>query len=235
MNCSSQASNLTCVQTADSAVIKKIIEQNSLRFYPIPDNVTLFASPANRRGSGQFAAVPVPVGNSAQVVSVYAQAYTSFPQCLSKLLVTERSEIPFLEAAYPVGNVTGVNDYVFRIDEFGTLLEAQCPVGLWVNEIAAAAPNWRYIYDAYFPNQQPVGHRPFYAYHASEVPLVFGTYPGGPVNPTTAAAIGALPWNLPPTAQEEALSALMNHAFAKNPSAGPGWSRVGSSGATLVT
>jgi carboxylesterase type B len=54
------------------------------------------------------------------------------------------------------------------------------------------------------------------AVHASEVPIVFGTYATGNA-----------------TDQEVALSKYMQHAwasFAKNPDGGPGWPQMGTNG-----
>lgn len=60
------ANNLTCVQAANATQIKKIIEVNSLTFNPTADNVTLFASPAARRLSGNISHIPVMIGSNAQ-------------------------------------------------------------------------------------------------------------------------------------------------------------------------
>ncbi|CAF1552733.1 unnamed protein product [Adineta steineri] len=73
-------------------------------------------------------------------------------------------------------------------------------------------PIWRYVYNAYFPNQQPLpGLR---AYHSSEIFEIFGTY----------NQHGA-------TQQQIQLSNFMQTAwanFAKNPSGGPGWNSISS-------
>ena len=83
---------------------------------------------------------------------------------------------------------------------------------------AAGVPTWRYYYNATIPNIQP--QIPFIpqleAYHSSEIPLVFGTFPITGV-----------------TAQEFALSNYMQTAwatFAKNPMGGPGWRPIDSTG-----
>ena len=89
-------------------------------------------------------------------------------------------------------------------------------------------PVWRYLFNASFPNTQ-LGPD-MMAYHGSDIPIVFGTYPGGPVNALTSAPLGRQRTNIPPTAQENSLSWSMQTAwtsFAKCPDCGPGWNMLG--------
>jgi len=75
---------------------------------------------------------------------------------------------------------------------------------------------WRYQYDATFPNLQLFPNAG--AYHTAEIPSVWGTYP-------TTNEFGSV------TPTQIALSSYMQGAwagFAKNPSNGPGWPRLGS-------
>lgn len=68
-------------------------------------------------------------------------------------------------------------------------------------------------------------------YHSSEISMVWQTYPGGPVNPTTSSPLtGDLPTGTKPTAQQYALGMYMQRSwadFAKNPAGGPGWPALG--------
>ena len=41
------------------------------------------------------------------------------------------------------------------------------------------------------------------AYHGSDIPIVFGTYPGGNVNALIPAPLGRQRNDVPPTGQEE--------------------------------
>lgn len=89
-------------------------------------------------------------------------------------------------------------------------------------------PVWRYLFNASFPNTQ-LGPD-MMAYHGSDIPIVFGTYAGGPVNALTSEPLGRQRTNIPPTAQEKALSWSMQTAwasFAKCPECGPGWNMLG--------
>lgn len=75
---------------------------------------------------------------------------------------------------------------------------------------------WRYRYDASFPTTSTFPNSG--AYHTAEISEVFGTYP-------LSNKYGTV------TQQQIQLSKFMQGAWAmmaKNPSAGPGWQRVGS-------
>lgn len=95
------------------------------------------------------------------------------------------------------------------------------PTAIMANITAGLGiPTFRYLYNATIPNIQPeialeagviLG-----AFHSSEIPLVFGTFP----------TVNA-------TAQESALSQYMRGAwaqFARNPMQGPGWNQLGTFG-----
>lgn len=102
-----------------------------------------------------------------------------------------------------------------QLSQIWTEYVFQCTTGLWANASAAAGiPTWYYYFNASFPNTQPVPSLfALGAFHSSEIPIVFGTYPQ--INVTT---------------QEYALSkSLMGiwAKFAKNPAGGPGWNQVG--------
>lgn len=93
-----------------------------------------------------------------------------------------------------------------------------CPTSTFSSAISAAGrqPVWRYQYSGYFPNLQPFPNAR--AYHSSEIPLVYGTYP-------LDNQFGQV------TQDEIELSKYMQGAwssFAKNPSGGPGWPKLGS-------
>ena len=75
---------------------------------------------------------------------------------------------------------------------------------------------WRYRYGASFPNTSTFPNAG--AYHTSEIPEVFGTYP-------VSNQLGTV------TQQQIQLSKYMSGVwagFVKNPSAGTGWPRIGS-------
>ena len=139
-------------------------------------------------------------------------------------------QIPLVEAAYgPVGTTTGVDTDFDLIAKLLTEYGFQCTQALQANQTAAqGVPAWNYIYNASFPSTDYFDGSG--ATHTTEIVQVFQTYSGGPINPLTPKPQGLLRSNLPPTAQQHALSSYMNSVwanFAKNPEGGPGWTRIG--------
>lgn len=214
-------SDLECVRAASAGEIRDIINVQSLVFSPTPDNITLVSDPAARRLRGEIAAVPVMGGTNSQegrVLAVGQNDTTAFLQ--SSLGTTNETYIQLVEAAYPLGE-NGINTPYDQISQIFTELAFQCPQALWASDSASVGiPTWRYYFNASFTNTQlypGIG-----VYHASEIPIVFSTYPTA--NTTT---------------QEYALSTAMRGAwarFAKNPMGGPGWNAIGTgaAGAVLV-
>ena len=100
------------------------------------------------------------------------------------------------------------------------MLNLEQPQALWANATASTGiPTWRYYFNATFSNTQPLPG--LGAFHASEIPLVFRTYPQ--TNTTT---------------QEYALAQSLQSTwarFAKNPFAGPGWNEVGTGAGANVS
>jgi carboxylesterase type B len=141
--------------------------------------------------------------------SLTAAINASFPEsALLRQLVTE---------AYAIGT-PGITSGYGAIAQIYAEYVFQCPAALVSNESALAGfPTWRYYVNASIPNLNPTAALAalglptlsLEAYHSSEIPLVFGTYP-------TAGAMS----------QEIALSKYMQTAwanFAKDPyGEGPG-------------
>ncbi|KAF7514001.1 hypothetical protein GJ744_006615 [Endocarpon pusillum] len=211
LNCSAVRDALACVRAADAMKIKEIIEVASLPFIPTVDNITELANPSQARSERRIANVPLMIGTTAQ------DGRTPLgPNNLTAFLETAFPDEPKLRAdivaAYPIGQ-GGLNTEYDIISQIITDFGSQCVSGLLASRnIEAGYPTWRFIFNATFPNNEafPNGG----AYHGTQVPLVFGTYPSVNV-----------------TAQEAALSSYMQAAwagFAKNPERGPGWNQVGS-------
>ncbi|KAK5163374.1 uncharacterized protein LTR77_010747 [Saxophila tyrrhenica] len=210
LNCSgSDTAVLQCVRSAPATQIRTIIDRQSLPFDPVPDNITLFSDPAARRRSGNIASIPVMGGTNSQEGRSLAVGQTNTTAFLLGSGITHPDYIAQIEAAYPLADGETPYDQIARIF---TELAFQCPQALWANDTAAAGiPAWRYYFNASFANLQ--AYPGLGVYHASEIPLVFSTYPEA--NATT---------------QEYALSSFMRGAwarFAKNPMGGPGWNGVG--------
>jgi len=207
------------MRKADALTIKSIIEHNSLKFTPVTDNITQIATPVNR---SLHQSVPYMTGNNGQEGRVFNVGQTN----LTAFISTDFPESALLQqlvAKYYAVGTPGITSDYDAISQIYTEYIFQCPAALVSNDSALAGfPTWRYYFNASFPNINPnaalaaVGAPGLNleAFHSSEIPLVFGTYP-----PEDA------------TAQEVALSKFMQTAwarFAKDPTTGPGWPSYGS-------
>ncbi|KAI5368281.1 putative carboxylesterase, type B, carboxylesterase type B, carboxylesterase type B, active [Septoria linicola] len=217
LNCStSYGSNLECIRAANATVIKSIIEKQSLEFNPTFDNKTFFVNAAQRRADGVIPSIPVLGGTNSQEGRIFNVAQNSSTAFLEQITANTSSLIDAISNAYPLSGFDSGPTPYDQLSQIFTEYVFQCTAGLWANASAAAGiPTWQYYYNASFSNTQPVpGIQALGAYHSSEIPLVFGTYPRVNV-----------------TVQEYALSAAIQGAwarFAKNPAGGPGWNPVGS-------
>jgi acetylcholinesterase len=157
--------------------------------------------------------LPTVSGTNSQEGRVFTVGTTNLTEFYETYFPTYPDLWPILTEAYAeYGSPYDVASQIF------TEVIFQCPEALFANASAESGLKaWRYYFNASFPNLQIFPNAG--VYHASELPLVFRTYP--PVNVT---------------AQEYALSDFMQHAwaqFAKNPEGGPGWNPVGSAGEYL--
>ncbi|KAF3006894.1 hypothetical protein E8E13_011104 [Curvularia kusanoi] len=212
LNCPGQyGSNLTCVRAANATEVKRIIEVNSLVFDPVADNYTYYQNPAARRLSGNISHIPVLAGSNSQEGRVFTVGQTNLTAFLQTTFSAAPALIPAIAAAYPIGS-PGITNGYDAISAVVTDVTFQCAAALFANATASLGiPTWRYYFNASFTNTQ--AYPQLGAFHSSEIPLVFKTYP----KPNT-------------TTQEYALSSSMSGAwarFAKNPAAGPGWNQVG--------
>ncbi|KAI6810773.1 alpha/beta-hydrolase [Hortaea werneckii] len=216
------SSNLTCLRAANATSIKNTIERQILTFDPIPDGVTLVQSPAQQRLSGNIAYVPVMGGTNAQEGRLFTVGQNNTEAYLTALFSNAPGNtsalVQAVEAAYPLGQ-NGLNTPYDQIAQVFTEYIFQCPQAKWANDSASIGiPTWRYYYNASFTNTQAFPG--LGVYHASEIPLVFGT----------RQEVGT-------TTQEYALSNSMMNAwanFAKNPMRGPGWNPVSTGTASQV-
>jgi len=206
VNCSSAASHIACVRTVNGSVIEDIISRQALDFAPVADNITSTNDISHQLNGMTAAHIPILIGTNAGEGRVFAfgqsnvTAYvdTTFPASLQQEVL----------AAYPA-----TESGYFTISDILTQVGFQCPAQSIADLATKDGYNvWRYYFNASFPNFQPFGPDSG-VFHSSEIPEVFGTY-------LTANA----------TAQQIALSKYMQTAwadFAKDPAAGPGWSKVG--------
>ncbi|KAI9846804.1 MAG: hypothetical protein M1837_003653 [Sclerophora amabilis] len=210
LGCDEEASALACVRAVPATKIKGVIEQNSLVFNPVTDEVTFVSRPSAKRAVRKIANVPLFLGSTSQEGRVFTYGQDNLTAFLNGLIPNRPVIQKALAAAYPIGS-PGISNTNDQMSQIFTEFIFQCPAALLSHLSAAAGhPTWRYYFNASFSNLQPVPG--LGAFHSSEIPLVFGTYPEGP------------------TAQEIGLSQFMQTAwarFVKSPSAGPGWNRIG--------
>ncbi|EME47118.1 hypothetical protein DOTSEDRAFT_145504 [Dothistroma septosporum NZE10] len=214
LNCTtSYTSNLTCLRAANASTIKNAIEVHILEFNPVADNVTLVHNPMQQRLSGNIAHVPILGGSNAQEGRVFTVGQTNSTTYLRTILGNNTAAITALESAYSPYHASNGTEAYTQVSEIVTESVFQCPAAYQANATASIGiPAWRYYFNASFSNTQAYSN--LGVYHASEIPIVFSTYPRVNV-----------------TAQEYALSRAMRGmwaTFAKNPAGGPGWNPVGS-------
>ncbi|RNJ53761.1 hypothetical protein D7B24_001392 [Verticillium nonalfalfae] len=232
LGCNKAYSELACVQAADPFKIKAIVRNLSLPFPPINDGVTQKPTPLLKaRESGQAAPVPILLGSNGLEGSLFVQPFVK----QLRDLPSDAAAIGLVEEV--LGNVLGtvINRFLAPVSRGVTLVLFNllsrtltdvlytCPAALVTKaSVRADNPTWRYYFNATFPNTQAPLILPEYgidnvgAYHASEIPIVFGTY-------------GIYDKYAPSTEEQKALSRYMLRSwasFAKNPDGGPGWTRA---------
>jgi len=218
LNCTTSTSAIACVRAANATLIKNIIEVNDILFPPVPDNITDSINVAPNIATKKWADVPFMIGTNANEGRVFEIGQTNLTAFLASTFAASTLLQQAIAAMYPA-NIDGTQEGYYAISDVATKAAFLCAH----HKIAdlATANNYtayRYYFNASFPNTMPYPN--LGAYHGAEIPLVFGTY--DKVNAT---------------AQQIALSAYMQGAwadFAKNPSAGPGWPKVGSAAADIA-
>lgn len=211
LNCTTShpQSNLTCIRSFPASVIKSTIEHLALPFTPVSDNTTNLRYPAAARVNGSVAPVPILTGNNADEGTIFVGASgNNATAYLSALIPNQPALVATILAAYP-NTTTQLSDIL-------TDSIFQCPAGIAANDtVTGGNKAWRYYFNATFANTQLAPG--LGVYHASEIPIVWGTYPR--VNATEG---------------EARLSAAMQSSwagFAKNPNqtqagGGPGFAGV---------
>jgi len=202
---------LSCLRNVPATTIRNYTSgPNSVPFTPSVDNVTILYDPLQRIRQGQIAQVPILLGSMEDdgaiialglpnnISATISEVFGPFEVLLSPDLV--RALYPGLNDSQVIA--AGTRDYAFR-----------CPVKLWSDAFVSSGIKnvYRYTYGAVFADLEPPEYPSLGAYHASELPLLFGTF-----NRSTA------------TAAEAELSQSLQAAFAnfiKDPvnSPAPNW------------
>ncbi|KAJ5217845.1 Alpha/Beta hydrolase protein [Penicillium citrinum] len=202
-NCTS-GDTIKCLREVPARELKRIATNETLVFGPIPDDYTMAKHPRQRRlnsthDESSIARVPVLIGSNGDeaITTIIGQNDTrKFLQPYFGNLTDA------LLAKYPLGSPGGS----YRARKIISYCDGISNTMLYANESAIAGiPTWRYLFNASFPNNE----KGYGAYHTSEIPFVFGTYP-----------------QQNKTHFEEEVSKSMQKAwadFAKDPYKGPGW------------
>lgn len=207
-NCTS-GDTLECLRALPASELKRIATNGTLAFGPVPDDFTLASKPRQQRlnsthDESSIARVPVLIGNNADEGSSTVIGQNDARKYLQPVV---GNYTDMLLAKYPLGS-PGAHTENERLSLIVTEFQMQCAIAAYVNESALVnVPTWRYFFNASFPNND----KGFGAYHTSEIPFVFGTYPQS--NKTRF---------------EEKVSQSMQKAwadFAKDPLQGPGWAK----------
>jgi cholinesterase len=214
VGCGNASSNATavlaCMRTKTAAQILNAIPPAApgsitgglSDFGPAVDDITVFSDYDARSAAGNFIRVPLLTGNCNYEAGLFA------------------TDAALANVTYPP-----VFWSVFDLSVF------TCPASERANiSIAAGVPTWRYRYFGDFPNLRLTSVPDSGAWHASELPVVFGNYPN---------ATGGVPAS---TAAELSIGDYMRGAwaaFAKDPVNGlnsyqGGWPMYNPLGNTLI-
>lgn len=201
-----------CMRTTPAATLKKASENHGIWFGPpVQDGVTWSKAPRQNRlrsteDNSLMARVPILIGSTAAEGAIYTTGVVSANAFLQAQYGLSRAAAEALLAYYPIIPGSKVTTEADRATAVMSESSFICPAKfVYDDSTTVGIPAWRYFYDASFENSELVPG----AYHASEIPLVFGTYDRE--NATEFQA---------------ELSSAMEKAwadFAKDPIAGPGW------------
>ncbi|PIA92877.1 Carboxylesterase 1C [Cercospora beticola] len=223
--CDSASSSLDCLREVPATDLQAFITEENLQFPPDEDNITHTNNALPNIISGKFAQVPILIGTNRDEGRLYTGSIG-----VDNVDVLNRSSVVGWIQDYVMVNISTIIDELYLtyaeailsdafllISQIQTDLLFNCPTKALSEALVSARQGagqeshvWRYRYDAEFPNLEIFPRAG--AYHSSEVPIVFGTYPGGNA-----------------TNEQRQLSAELQAIWAgmgRNPSAGPGWTEV---------
>ncbi|KAF9562983.1 carboxylesterase [Agrocybe pediades] len=180
----SNAAQFKCMLKKPFRTLENVVLNTSSTFNRVVDDINVFSDTPARSAAGNFLRVPLMGGTTVNENDIFL--------LIQELLSTGISTPTISE----------------MLSDVTTLMDFTCLAGVAsMDRISNGVPMWRYQYQAIFPD---ISTRPeLRAYHASEIPLVFGTY-----NQSTTVLA---------TPAEIALSKFMQGAwvaFARNPQEG---------------
>ncbi|KAF5354819.1 hypothetical protein D9756_005708 [Leucocoprinus leucothites] len=193
---------LECMKKVPGRTLEDAVVSTGAAFGLVQDNITIFRDTAARAAAGNFLRVPLLVGSTQHEGDIFVVG--------TELLSPLGFAPPFVTELAA---------------DLQTELGFTCPASnTALNRLNAGVSTWRYQYQAVF---RDISTRPdLRAWHASELPIVFGTY-----NQSKA---------IPKTQDEIALSRYMQSAwvaFARDPQQGLsnfGWPKYDPATQSLV-
>ncbi|KAJ6785455.1 hypothetical protein PWT90_01165 [Aphanocladium album] len=222
--CAYAPSSIDCLRNIPAADLASFISKKDIFFPPRDDHATWTSDVRPRIRSKDFANVPIFLGSNADEGRLFAAALglsnASFtvddqlalfiPNKLARATISD-FYTPFIKDTYHL------------LSTIITKLLFTCKTSSLASYAKRHGYNvWRYYFS--FEPQSLVLFADSGAYHAAEIPFVFGSFP---LYTNVAAA----------TKTEMALSDYMQTTwanFAKDPSAGPGWPQIGSTRQTIA-
>ncbi|UPX10847.1 uncharacterized protein EKO05_0001485 [Ascochyta rabiei] len=212
--------DVACLRGVDAMQIKSYIGANSLNFPPVNGDGTSIDDVRPSIQAKKWANVPTFFGtnlNEARAFLAVAglnNGTAIVNGALASVGITDPKITQSVLAKYAAQSV--VDQYLVA-DRIITDYEFTCSTATISSFLARNGyTTYRYRYDASFPSTALFANSG--AYHTSEIPEVFGTYPASDQFGTA-------------TTQQIALSAFMQKTwagFAKSPAGGVGWPKVGS-------
>lgn len=216
-DCPSDANDeeqLACIREKSADELQRIADINSLMFgeYMLDDS-TYLAKPALAWASGSIARVPLLIGSTADdgsILTVFSN--TTIEEYVTAKIGDSNASQQIL-ALYSDGGraVTGLTSEGERLSQLATDFIFRCSSNFVANVSSShlQVPTWQYDWNAIVPSNTFTGLEAIGAWHGSEVPIVFGTYP---IETSNEAEI-----NLSRSMQKQFAD------FVKDPEAGPGW------------
>lgn len=225
LNCTDTSDDaiLECVRAVPAATIQNVLEVNQLVFSDVPrNNVTAPERPDLLWLSGNVSRVPLLIGSTADDGSVFVRTLAlaadasglGLEEILDQAGVDEEVAEQVLVLYGPGSPYSqDLNSTGQILSQFATDIIFRCSSGFVANMTASllGVPVWQYVFDALTPSNTWEQWPDLGVYHASELPMMFGTY-----------------FRENSTEVEARLSASMQKQFAdfvKDPENGPGWAQ----------
>jgi carboxylesterase 2 len=229
--------DIACLRKVDAREIKSYIEANSLVFPPVNNDGTFINDVRSSIRARMFADVPTFFGTNLDenrfllAILGLNNGTAAVDGALTSAGITDPTVRRSIVAVYAAQGIqdgyVAAGRYVTHYYDLDNLsshkhsiltdLAFTCSTSALTMFLAMNGyTTYRYRFDASFPSTSIFANSG--AYHTSEIPEVFGTYP-------TSTQFGTV------TTQQINLSVFMQKTwagFAKNPAGGVGWPRVGS-------